>query len=268
MQNKPETSVSSFFALVFMLSIPFWILGATHPIELLPGLPISALGAFTPALAALLLTYKNGRLFAALQFLGRSFDFKRIRNRNWLFLILLINPAIAVFAYGVMRAAGASLPTPRLWSFAIFPIFAFFFLGALGEELGWTGYVTEPVVRRWGTIRASLLLGSVWVIWHFIPLLQAHRSIEWIAWWSLATVSLRVIMTWLYIHSGQSVFGAALFHAMTNLAWQLFPVNGSYYDPQIFSLITLVVAIVLYAAERFLLPHRRTFTKFQTRSSQ
>ena len=55
MQNKHEPSVFAFFVLVFALSIPFWILGIIYPIQLLPGLPISALGAFMPALAALYL---------------------------------------------------------------------------------------------------------------------------------------------------------------------------------------------------------------------
>ena len=132
---------------------------------------------------------------------------------------------------------------------------AFFFIGALGEELGWSGYATEPLQQRWGTLPASLMLGAVRAVWHFVPLVQAHRTVEWIAWWSLDTVSLRMIMTWLYIHCGKSVFAAAVFHAMINLSWQLFPINGSFYDPRVFGLITLVCAIIIYAAQRFLSPN-------------
>ena len=35
------------------------------------------------------------------------------------------------------------------------------------------------------TLPASLVLGGVWAVIHFIPLTQAHRSVEWIAWWTL-----------------------------------------------------------------------------------
>jgi len=59
-------------------------------------------------------------------------------------------------------------------------------------------------------------------------------------------------MTWFYIHSGKSVFAAAVFHAMINLCWQLFPNNGSHYDPLVFGLITLCFAVTIYMAERFL----------------
>jgi len=136
-------------------------------------------------------------------------------------------------------------------------MFVAFFIAALGEELGWTGYATEPLLRRWGTLTASLRLGVVWAAIHFIPLLQAHRSVAWIAWWCLGTIAFRMIMTWLYVHAGKSVFAATLFHAMINLCWQLFPNNGSFYDPQVFGLLTLVFAIIIYAAERFLPVARR-----------
>ena len=251
MQGKHET-VLTFFALVFALSIPFWVLGILYPIQLLPGLPISAIGAFAPALGALILIYKNDRPSGVLQLLQRSFDFKRIKNKNWYLAFILINPAIAVLAYGFMRAIGEVLPNPAPLTLAIFPLFVLLFIVALGEEIGWSGYATEPLQRRWGTIAAGILLGLVWVVIHFIPLMQAHRSVEWIAWWSLGTISLRVIMTWLYIHSGKSVFGAAVFHAMINLCWQLFPNNGSYYDPQVFGLITLCFAIAIFTAQRLL----------------
>jgi membrane protease YdiL (CAAX protease family) len=238
------------FALVFALSIPFWVLGTVYPIQLLPGLPISALGAFTPALGALILVYRSGHLSAVRQLLGRSFDFNRIRNKKWYLAITLVNPAIAVFAYGIMRARGESLPTPSLLALDVFPLFISFFIAALGEEIGWTGYATEPLLLHWGTLTAGVLLGLVWAVFHVVPLTQAHRSTEWIAWWSLSTISLRTIMVWFYAHAGKSVFAAAIFHAMINLCWQLFPINGSFYDPRIFGLIALCFAITFFAAQR------------------
>jgi membrane protease YdiL (CAAX protease family) len=129
-------------------------------------------------------------------------------------------------------------------------MFAAFFIAALGEEIGWTGYATEPLLRQWGILTAGVLLGLVWAAFHFIPLLQLHRSLEWIAWWSLETISSRIIMTWLYAHSGRSLFAAAVFHAMSNLCWQLFPISGSFYDPKVFGLIKLCFVIAIFAIER------------------
>ncbi len=250
MEEKSKTLLI-FFVLVFALSIPFWILDAVYPIQLLPGLPLSALGVLAPTLAAAILVYKKDRLAGVWCLLQRSFDFKRVTNQAWFLAFILVNPVIAVLAYGMMRAFGESLPYLAPLTLAIFPIFVFFFIGALGEEIGWSGYATEPLVRRWGGLTAGLLLGAIWAVWHFIPLVQAHRSVEWIAWWSLGTLSLRTIMVWLYTHAGRSVFAAALFHAMINLCWQLFPVNGSFYDPRVFGLIALFIAVALIIVERF-----------------
>ncbi len=245
-------SIPIFFALVFALSVPFWILGAIKPIELLPGLPVSALGAFTPALAAITLIYKNNGSSGILQLLKRSFDFKYIENNAWYLAFIFINPAIAVLAYGIMLTVGKSIPNPAPLTLAIAPMFVVFFIAALGEELGWTGYIMEPLQSRWGTIPAGVLLGLIWAVWHFIPLIQAHRSIEWIAWWSLGTISLRMIMVWLYVRAGKSVFAGATFHAMINLSWQLFPINGSFYDPRVFSVITLCFAIIILTTQQLL----------------
>jgi membrane protease YdiL (CAAX protease family) len=256
MQNKPK-SVLIFFLLVFAISIPFWVLDTVYPVEMLPGLPISALGTFAPAVAAVILVYKDGGTGAAWQLLRRSFDFNRMHNKIWLLCALLVNPIIAVLAYMSIMAAGIPLPGPAPLTFAILPLFIFFFIGALGEEIGWTGYATEPLQQHWGILIASIILGIVGSVWHYIPLLQAHRSMEWIAWWTLATISLRMIMGWLYIHTEGSVFAAAVFHAMINMCWQLFPINGSFYDPKFFGLLSLLFALAILTADRSAI--RRSF---------
>jgi membrane protease YdiL (CAAX protease family) len=41
-------------------------------------------------------------------------------------------------------------------------LFASFFLGAILEEIGWTGYATGPLQERYGVFRAGLIIGAVW----------------------------------------------------------------------------------------------------------
>jgi membrane protease YdiL (CAAX protease family) len=158
-QNE-HNAVFIFFALVFVLSVPFWILGIIYPIQLLPGLPISSLAAFTPALGALMLCYKSDRLPGVVRLLQRSFDFKRIKNKAWYLAVIFLNPAIAVLAFGFMRATGEPVPNPAPLTLAVLPMFLACFISALGEEIGWSGYATEPLQRRWGTIPAACCLGQ------------------------------------------------------------------------------------------------------------
>jgi hypothetical protein len=93
-----------------------------------------------------------------------------------------------------------------------------------------------------------------------VALLQAHRSPVSIAWWSLWTVALRVIIVWLYNNTGKTVYAAALFHTTINETWQLFPIQGSFFDPRVTGAITALVAaaVVVLWGPRTLV--RRTST--------
>ncbi len=106
------------------------------------------------------------------------------------------------------------------------------------SSLGWSGYVIDPLQERWGALRASVLLGVAWAVWHYVPLRQVHRSTTWIAWWSLYTVALRVLIVWLYNNTGRSVLAATVFHALSNVSSVTY---SSYYDPCITGLIVAFV---------------------------
>jgi uncharacterized protein len=243
-----DRSALVYFVLTFALSIPFWIAGALTNFQLLPGVPVSALGLLCMVGTASILVYRENGLTGVVELLKRSFDFKRVKAKVWYVPTFLIMPAIMVLSFIAMRWMGTQLPAPRFSLATPFILFAVFFVAAIGEELGWSGYAIDPLQDRFGALGGALVLGIVWAVWHFIPLLSAKRSLDWIVWWSLGTVALRVIITWLYNNTGRSVFIAVIFHAMFNVTWQLFPINGSYYDPRVTSLITTVVAIVVVIA--------------------
>lgn len=234
-----------FFLLVFGLTIPFWVLGAVTGRELLPGLPVAALATFCPMIAAAILVYRENKAAGVIGLLKRAFDFQRVTAKIWYVPTLLLMPAVMAVSYGVICLTGTLVPAPQITVFSALALFTVFFTGALGEELGWSGYITDPMQRRWGTLQASIILGAVWAIYHFVGLAQAHRSVEWIAWWSLGTVASRVIIVWLYNHTGKSVFVAVLFHTTINVTWQLFPINGSFYDPRVTGIILAVVATIV-----------------------
>jgi membrane protease YdiL (CAAX protease family) len=233
----------TYFLLTFALSIPFWIAGVLTNFQILPGIPISALGLLCMVGAASILVYHENGLAGVKELLIRSFDFKRVRTRIWYLPTILLMPAIMVLSFIALRLMGVPVPDPQFSIPTALILFAVFFVAAIGEELGWMGYAMDPLQERFGALGGALLLGGVWAAWHFIPLLSVQRSLAWIAWWALGTVALRVIITWLYNNTGRSVFIAVIFHAMFNLTWELFPINGSYYDPHVTSLIMALVAV-------------------------
>ncbi|MGB8699076.1 MAG: CPBP family glutamic-type intramembrane protease [Thermosynechococcaceae cyanobacterium] len=235
----------AYFILTFALSIPFWIAGALTHVQILPALPVSALEVLCMVGAASILVYRENGLASVAELLKRSCDFQRVRAKIWYVPTLLLMPCIMVLSYATMRLMGVPIPVPQFSLAKTFALVLLFFIAALCEELGWSGYAIDPLQERFGALQGALLLGGVWAAVHFIPLLQAQRSLHFIAWWSLATVAYRVIITWLYNNTGRSFFVATLFHAMSNLTWQLFPVDGSYYDPRVTGAIAAGVAIIV-----------------------
>jgi CAAX protease family protein len=148
-----------FFSLVFALSIPFWLFGALTRLQLLPGLPVSSLMAVCPLMAASILVYGENETAGVIELLNRSFDYKRIRAKVWYAPIVLLMPGVTVMTYGLMRVMGVPLPTPQFPVLAALAMFVAFFVVALGEELGWSGYALDPLQDRWNALQASILLG-------------------------------------------------------------------------------------------------------------
>ena len=232
----------AFLLLVFALAIPFLLIGVVTRIQLLPGLPVASLMAVCPAMAALILVYRDDGAGGAKALLKRAFDYGRIREKVWYAPILFLMPAIMTLSLGVMRGTGTPVPAPRVAIISALLLCAVFFTGAFLEELGWSGYLIDPMQNRWGALRASIIVGLAWAVFHYVALLEAGRSLQWIAWWSLWTVALRVIIVWLYNNTCKSVFAAALFHTTINVTWQLFPIRGSFFEPRVTGLITAVLA--------------------------
>ncbi len=254
-----KRSPLAFFALVFGLSLPFWLMGAATDLQWMPGLSVSALAAFCPMVAALILVHRERRTAGVVELLRRSFDFKRIEAKRWYLPILLLMAGVNVAVYGLMRWLDMPLPAPQFEVLAAALMWLAFFVGALGEELGWSGYATDPMQARWTALQTALLLGLVTVLWHLVPLLLMHRSPSWIGWWCLYAVAARILIVWLYNNTGRSVFAVALFHATLNISWMLFPVNGSHFDMRLGGLVMAAVAalVTMVWGPRTLARHKR-----------
>jgi uncharacterized protein len=234
-----------FFALVFALSIPFYFAGARTKLQILPGLPVSAFAFVCPGVAALLLVARERGVAGVVALLGRVFDWGRIQPKTWLLPTVALNPGATLSAYALMRFLNRPLPVWHVEPGRVVLLFVALAIAAMAEELGWSGYALEPLEARWNALASGVLLGLVWAVWHWIPLLEVDRPASWIAWWFLGSVAARVLMTWLFNSAGKSVFGAAVFHTSINLSWQLFPNEGSYWDPRLNALIVTALAVAV-----------------------
>jgi membrane protease YdiL (CAAX protease family) len=245
---SPRTSPWLFFLLVFLLSAPVWLIGSVAGAFPLPiDLPFAALMTFNPMIAALVLIYGESGRAGVKSLLARAVDVRRIRQPIWYFVAIFLMPLVLILAYWVLRSTEAPLPEPKIPLQAIPPFFLMFFIGAIGEELGWQGFVFDRLRERWNALEASLILGVVWALWHVIPMAQTNHGAAWVFWQCMTQVVSRIITVWLYAAAGESVFITILFHAMTNVSEFLFPNYGSHYDPFVtFIILLLTAAIIIF----------------------
>jgi membrane protease YdiL (CAAX protease family) len=237
----------TFILLVFVLSVPFWLVGHTAdqllqkaiPIDL----PLSALQAVNPLIAASILVYGENGSDGVKRLLKRAVDYGRIKRKVWYVPILFLWPTTMVLAYGSMYLMGAPLPDdPRLPMLIVPLLFVVFLLSAAFEQVGWQGYAIDRLQGRWNALEASLIVGIVWAIWHVVPLAEAHRAPTWIAWQCLGMVPFRVLIVWIYNNTGRSVFATIVFQATANVSQFSFPNYGSHYDPFVVGLILAFAA--------------------------
>jgi hypothetical protein len=97
--RRPRSRLK-FFLLVFAFSDPFWLIGAVIDVQLLPGLPLSALRAFCPLIAALVLVHREHGTAGIVALLKPAFDFRRIPRKRWYVPIVALMPGVSVLVYG------------------------------------------------------------------------------------------------------------------------------------------------------------------------
>jgi membrane protease YdiL (CAAX protease family) len=235
----------AFFTLVFVMSAVVWSIGGLAerfmPEERELDLPLSALMFVCPGIAALILVQREGGWGGVKKLVKRTLN-PRIKGGLWYVLILLLMPAIAVLQYGLMNRIRLPVPDPAFPVWMVPVSVLVFFIAALSEELGWQGYAIAPLQARWKALTASVVLGTVWAVWHVVPLIQLGRTPVQIAWQCMDMVATRIVIVWLFSNTGRSVFAAVLYHTMYNVSTVLLPNYGLRYDPMATSIVIAVVA--------------------------
>ncbi|MBC5993220.1 type II CAAX endopeptidase family protein [Pontibacter cellulosilyticus] len=254
LQYTELASIWGFFGLSFLFSWAVWgaMLALSLPADLM--LPLLILGAFGPTFAAVYLMHRYGNAANIRDFWTRVISFKKI-GWEWYLVILSIFPAIYLLGYYIYSYFGGEQPPVAslfsgLDSFSAILLFAFvmIFAGPVSEELGWRGYVLDPLQQKYGSAGGSLILGIFWILWH-LPLFfiegtsQHAKGFGYQFWsWSFQLIMLSFVFTWIYNNTNRSILGAILLHLMANLAY---PTNLEPTGELIFTAIRVLVVLAI-----------------------
>jgi membrane protease YdiL (CAAX protease family) len=207
---------SGFFLLPYLGDL---LTQSTTPIDMLGRLgAVTTLPTMlTPMVAALIM-----RIFVSKE--GVKCSLGLLRSLKYYLAALAFPPVFATAVVFIVQSLGLG---EFRWSEATWFVYLMLVVIAVpvtlftfGEEYGWRGYLL-PRLLPLGEIRASVLLGVIWGVWH-LPLLLAGLNYPGvniflaIIIFTFVTVALSFTYTWFYVASSGSVLVAAVFHASTN----------------------------------------------------
>jgi membrane protease YdiL (CAAX protease family) len=206
--------------------------------------PVFILAVYSPAIAAVALVWRHGGTSDLRSFLGRLGRW-RMPVVWWLVLVL----GIPAGKYLSAAFNGTLTEFPFSPWYGVLPaIVAALLIGPV-EEIGWRGYAQPLLQRRFTPLVASLILGTLWGLWHLPAFLLGGTEQN--AWsfgpFMVGAVAISVLMTPMFNAARGSILVPALFHFQLNgPAWP----DGQPWENYVFA--AAAVAVVLWKRDAFL----------------
>jgi membrane protease YdiL (CAAX protease family) len=210
------------FALTWLVEIPMLASPRLAPLQLVVG--------WMPGLAAVLVAGVIGGRPGIRALLRRLVRWRV--DVRW-YAVALLGPAVLylgpVALNPVFGGSGLHLP----------PLSAGLLVGAVlqlavrmvlsTEQLAWSGFALPRLQARMGALGASIVLGTIWAVWHlplfFVP--GSQRDMGFPA-FLVGVVAIRIVQTWVFNNTGGSVLLVSLMHQATNVVTDL---SGPYAVP-------------------------------------
>ncbi len=234
-RRETWSGIGTYIVLTFAFSAVFQalIIHAGH-IAAARGLYVVAL-MWCPALAALATCALRGR---SIRSLGWSW---KPKYQAWSYVIPIMYALAAYlvvwltglggfpnhdFVANVAKSAGwVGLPTGLVILFYVLIAgtagMAASTITALGEEIGWRGFLVPELSKTMSFTATALVSGVIWTAWHVPELVFADYNAGTPAWYGLTCFAVMVIgisfvFAWMRLKSG-SIWTAAFLHASHNL---------------------------------------------------
>src|SRR5215210_303434 len=217
--------IITFFVLTYAITwaIESPLVFLTDSVTATQGLVLVILASNVPSVMAIVLTAMVFGKGSLRKLLGRLLIWRV--NPLW-YLVVFLGPVVlvggAVALNALVGGPALSLGKPLL-GVAIVLAFSIFPGSALGEEIGWRGYVLPRLQARRSALNATLILAPIWALWH-LPLWLAGwlqgapgRTPALYAAFVVSAFALSISFTWVYNSTGGSLLLVVLLHATVNL---------------------------------------------------
>ena len=202
----------------------------------------------SPGLAALILSAiffkKNGVKTLLKAVVKWKVKFK------WYIIIIILSIALCGLSLLLFNWTYGQINNPDPAYNFIFYFILILPLSALWEEMGWRGFLLPILQEKYTPLKASIIIGFVWGLWH-LPIYLAidpygDKTINYFLFMFIGCFALSIIETWLYNSTKGSLFICILFHNAINTSAAYFYGNlkGNEFRPLMILIVLLVVTAI------------------------
>jgi membrane protease YdiL (CAAX protease family) len=201
----------------------------------MPGMVFLLIGGSAPSWVGVLMVLSTYDKAKRRDYFRRCISFKQIKLPYWAFIIFVF-PLMYMLIISLNVLTGDALPgMTNLKAFIAQPwiiplaLFMSFLSGPWSEEFGWRGYSLDPLLKRFGILRGSVILGFIWGIWHlplfFMPQTwHGQMGFKFAGFWTfmIYSIGLAMMMTWVYLKTNRSILSGFMMHLANNFHGNLF----------------------------------------------
>lgn len=250
---SPAKSVCAFLAATFALT---WVCQTPGVLSLRNGVPpgmalmfLMAVGSCGPSLVA--------RLMSRVQ--GGPPLLRRSARASWLLVLVGLFYPMASHLVGsaALVLAGNYSANHVVYPPLLPEQIAIAIIAPLGEEFGWRGYALPRLQSITTPLKASVLIGVAWTVWHLPTYFVPGASVTDMFLGLPAMVASSIVYTWLYNRSGGSMLVMVMAHAGAHLD-NVFraAAMGDGWKPMLSTSVVMCVVAVLIVVTGRLRVHR------------
>lgn len=233
--RTPRVQAATYVLLVFLFSSAFYFLMfRAHTLAAGGGLYVTGI-MWCPALAAFATLRLNGR---SLSELGWRWPSSKYAAMSWYLPLLYGAIAYAIvwisgmggfpnhqFMQGLVARMGLRISPTASTVVYVLLVGTLGLVGslsrALGEEIGWRGFLVPELAKTTGFTTTAFISGIVWAVWHYPGLIWLDYNSGTPSWYGVScftvmVVAIAVVFAWIRLKSG-SLWTGAILHASHNL---------------------------------------------------
>ncbi|MEY9978518.1 type II CAAX prenyl endopeptidase Rce1 family protein [Lysinibacillus sp. RC79] len=148
---------------------------------------------------------------------------------KWYLFALIVIPTVIYLGFVILNGGIPTfkgLTTQFYVTYPIYLVVVFFGGGPFPEEIGWRGFALPRMQSKFGSLKATLLLGILWALWHLPHFLTAAQrggpdSNISLLYYNLPIfivlcLAVSIILTWVFNSKQGNLFIVMLVHASLN----------------------------------------------------